>query len=477
MSAVILSGGRILGSGGAVYVQGVSGNGFFADPYAAYATIYWDPVSGNDTWTGSSRIATGPNGPKLTLGACAALMTGNHQRIFALNTGIYTLTADVNWPTNTASGVNQIVLQGDPVSATCFKILRTNGAKLFPNASNSANNLCFRKIEMYSNDSGSPISGETALLWYGPDFVCSGMTVEYCILHDVYGTDNTSPVFFQGVHSNFVFQYSKFYNAYNSGGTSNHNGACLFTYQTPNVLVDHCDLSAGGCLIYMKRCSPSTGATNGWTITNNIFHDAPGNDSILVSEQGGGDVGGFFGVLIQNNLFYNVGQCVDQANNENTVQSSGFVFIQNTVAQDVTNAFGWRAMLNITYYNNVEMPSTINLALLDASSPNGFVNTISEWDYNAILTTQGQVWWMDRYGASPKQYTTLSTWRTAFSVDARPELSANPDTHSTTFTSIPTNFPNYLTRDYTLAGGSPLKGTGQGSVDPGYNSANCGPGW
>lgn len=459
-----------------------AGGAFFDDPFSTYPTIYLDPVNGNDTWDGSSKVATSPHGPKLTLAACTATLTGSQGRIFCLNTGILTVSANVNWPVNTSSSINQIVLQGDPASSSCFKILLASGALLFPNQNNSVNGICFRKIEVYTNNLASPISGETALVWYGPDHICNGFTTQYCKLHDVYGTDNTGCVFFQGVHSNFGFYNTYGYNSYTTGGGgsldhSNHNGALFFTYQTPNVVVENCDLSAAGSLLYLKRCSPSTGTINGWTIINTWFHGATGNTAILISEQGGGDVGGFFGIDIENNLFSGIGQCVNQVNNENTVQSSGITFAHNTIANDVPFASGFQAMTNITFHSNVVCDTTDVTALLDASSPNGYVNTIALWDYDSYYTPQGQNWGMDIYGASPHTFTSLATWETAFSVGARPELSANPDTHALGFSSLATNFPNFSTGNWTLAPGSVLKGTGMGGTDPGVNQALIGPGF
>jgi hypothetical protein len=215
-------------------------------------------------------------------------------------------------------------------------------------------------------------------------------------------------------------------------------------------------------------------SNNGWIITNNNFHDYT-NDGIYMAEQGAGDTDGFFDSVLTGNLFLNGLQGFRQNNTQNTLQSSRFL-IQNNTFASMSNDIAFAAMTAININSNVMMATS---QLLELQNPSPLANGISNCNNNAILTSTGQSWYMNEFGSGSHQFTSLATWQTAFSVGGRSELTTNPDVNSVGFvsSSINTNFPNNATGNWGLASGSVLRGIGAGGIDPGYNAANCGPGW
>ena len=87
------------------------------------------------------------------------------------------------------------------------------------------------------------------------------------------------------------------------------------------------------------------------------------------------------------------------------------------------------------------------------------------------------------YGAQISA-TSISAWKNFHSNNPTYPLclNGNPDPNGgfvATFVNGPSdvNFVDPSVRNYALKLTSPLKGAGQGGIDPGYDPTNCGPGW
>lgn len=463
---------RLLGA-----YTGAPGNsnasGYFGDPYSAYTTYWLDPLNGSDANPGTSQFSA-----KKTLQAGINLLTTGGSRLIVIPTATLPQSATVTFPASTGTSSSaRVVVQGLPSANAGPTIVMAPNTEIYVNQGGVRDDVTFRKLEVYNSSTsgvGNYSSGENGLLHWDGNFGCLGILVEYCYLHNNLAADNTAAVRIDGAHTGAVFQYNKVANITTSNGS--HNGGGIFTYATPAAYAHHNDISGCGTQFFLKKCSNAS-ANNGWAIDRNILHDGSGTagDGILLSEQGAGDVGGFFDTSITRNLFYNLADCVSQNNAENTLQSSRFQFAWNTCAQDVQIAALFCAMTAIQIHSNVLMPST---EMLELDYTSTYLNGISLCNNNAIYTGAGQQWWMSRFAPTGSaEFMSLATWQTAKSVGARPELTTDPDANSVAYSNIAANFPSYASRNYALAAGSALRGIGQGGTDPGYIASDCGPGW
>jgi hypothetical protein len=447
-----------------------SGGAFFTDPFTGYTNYWVDGVNGNDSNSGTTQLS-----PKKTIPAAIALITSAASVVRVLNTGVYAPTTNITMPAiSGTSPTAQIAIAGLPsyTSAQLPQIVFGPNAGFYLNVnSNAVNNPAFWKLDISSSSSVSN-QAQVGLIQFLSQSVVTGLSISFCRLHDIYGTDLTACLHAEGAGSTATVANSYLYNVTTSDGSSSDNGACILEYQVA-VRVMNCDFTGAPCLIYYKRCPP-TG--NGPIVTNSFFHNYT-NDGIYYGEQGAGDSSGFLNCSVTGCLFLSGFQGLRQDNRENLVQSTGFIAANNTFA-DMNNCIAFAGMTNADLHSNIMIASG---DFLELQSPTPLANSLARCDYNSYQTTP-QSWDMDEFGGGGAQnFTSLASWQTAFSVSARPELSANPDTHATSFTpgSVATNFPNGTTtgNNWGLASGSALRGTGLSGVDPGYNQAACGPGW
>lgn len=452
-----------------------TGSGLTADPYSGYAQTFWaDALNGNDANPGTSKLSA-----KKTFPAGMALLQTPQSRLMVVPSGVYTVSTTLGFPAGGTSDSARMVVQGDPSAGTTLpQIVFAPNAGLYINQNGARPYVTLRKLDISSSSSASSPTS-ISLVVFLSDTPCIGFQAQFNRLHDAHGSDITCGIRMEGSLSTGVeISNNYFYNFATADGASSDNAAGILTYQVPSAQIHHNDLTRSPCLIYIKRCPPST-ANNGWNVYKNFLHDYT-NDGIYMAQQGAGDLDGFFDTFITDNFFSNGVQGIRQSNIQNTLQSSRITVARNTFA-NMQNAISFAAMTGIDINSNVLMATTQLLELVFASP---FVNRIARCNNNAILTSTGQSWNMDEFDHTgttpvPKKYTSLPTWQKGFSVDARPELAADPDVNSVGFTtaSIATNFPNLASGDPTLALTSVLKGIGLGGIDPGCNKADLGTGW
>lgn len=447
-----------------------AGGAFFVDPFVGYTNYWVDGVNGSDSNSGTTQLS-----PKKTIQAAINLITSAASVVRVLNTGVYAPTTSITMPAIAGtSAAAQIAIAGLPTytSAQLPQIVFGPNAGFYLNSGgNAVNNPAFWKLDV-SSSSTSSNQAQVGLIQFLSQSVVTGLSISFCRLHDIYGTDLTACLHAEGAGSTATVSDCYLYNVTTSDGPSSDNGACILEYQVA-VRVDRCDMTGAPCLIYYKRCPPSG---NGPIVTNSFFHNYS-NDGIYYGEQGSGDASGYLNCSVTGCLFLSGFQGIRQNNTENLAQSTGFVAANNTFA-DMTNCIAFAAMTGADINSNVMIASG---NFLELQNPSPLANSLARCDYNSYQSTP-QSWKMNEFGSGAANFTTLTGaggWNTAFSVGARPELSANPDTHATTFTSgsIATNFPNSTTtgNNWDLASGSVLRGTGLAGVDPGYTRASCGP--
>jgi hypothetical protein len=485
--SIYMVGGHVIGSGGGIFATssgGGGGNQFFVDAFPTYTQFYVSTV-GNDSWDGTSpTFVSGTIGPKLTpqAGLNVALASVNSTGIGAccnVLSGTYSVSTNISVGATTGtSPTAQLVIRGLPsyTSSQLPQIVFAPNAGFYLNVnSNAVSNVTFWKLDISSTSSSSSPSG-VGLITFLSQSAVTNLHVMYSRLHGIYGGDLACCLNVQGPNSTgLLVQYCYFFNSGSTDGSGSDNAALILDYHVPAAIVDRCDFTApAGCAIYVKSCAPQT-ANNGWIITNNRFHGLT-NDSIYFAEQGAGDPDGFFDSVVTGNLFDNVFQAIRQNNTQNTLQSSRFLVANNTFTNTVQNAIAFAAMTAININSNVLMATTQILGLVN---PSPFVNGISNCNNNAILTSTGQSWNMNQFGSGAQNFTSLSTWQTAFSVSGRSELTTNPDVNSVGFVtaSINTDFPNNSSGDWTVDPSAPFYATGAGGTIPGYTNSSCGTGW
>jgi hypothetical protein len=482
--SVYMVGSHIIGTGGGVCATG-SSSGFFADPYSSYNTFWVDALNGSDSNSGNSQLNA-----KQTLAAGIALLSaGGGNRLMVVPTATYSIPVNTTLTLPSYSGATssaRVVIQGLPSASVCPQIVYGLNSYFYVNQNGTRDYAVFRKLDISgSGTSGSPnTTVAPGLLTWLSNAVCASPLVQFCKLHDNWSTDITCGIRIEGAHTNTEFSYNHIYNMGNNGNADNAAG--MLTYQTPNIWFHNNDVVNCGALVFFKRCPPST-SNNGPIVENNYFHNGAGQtynvDGVLFSEQGAGDTDAFFNSTVRYNLFEGMQlACIRQVNDQNTLQSDIFLSNNNTYA-NCSEAESFRAMTNISRNSSIYMmtvPGSNGAFILEMQAPGGgYANSVAQSDYNSIYTGSGVNYFWQRFGTGTTSWSSQSTWQSG-APGVVTGISSTPDTHSQTFASILTNFPNSGSggiAGWGLASGSSLKGTGLGGIDPGYNPANCGPGW
>jgi hypothetical protein len=208
------------------------------------------------------------------------------------------------------------------------------------------------------------------------------------------------------------------------------NGACIMSYASRGVTIEHNDLSACGTGIYLK--GEGTQTQYGYTVRYNLVHDL--NWGMYVSNFT--EVAG-----AQTNIYQNiVRDCIDRG---------------LTLTGDVSSLY------NVAVYNNTIDGCTLNMGIRNAvggglsftnnlvTNPGGVSSSYESFS-GGEATAKGAVWSIDynmyygqdRWSYNGAAYTTIGTWRTAVS----------DETHSSVQDPL---YVNAGSNNFHLQGGSP----------------------
>jgi hypothetical protein len=511
---------------GAILTTGIASGGtgnFFADPFSAYTSNYiadttFGGTAGTSTtvsWNGAT--VTGPtySTAQAAITAAAAHLVASSQstRVCLLAGQTHNLTSQPLFiPSNTgtvASAATPFVIQGDPAASAStmpqingqgtaegiFAIGSAPSGSVY-GGSNDNRNTVIRKID------GHSVTGYILCPGAFGSGQFSGLIVEFCKMHNIVfsttaGEGGAGPVYQpnRGVTDTFEIRYSKLYdNIGDNGTTANKPFAAVETYGGA-FNIHHNEVYTNPCF-FAGKCLTSV-VPNG-TIHHNYVHDCGNSSNGMIEGEAGGGGPGFNGCYVYNNLFGWEGindtvygppasQIVynDFGTNGNNTAPTDIRFYNNTIVKAIGNAG------NITLSNiNTSAVQVYNNVILGPSpmftDEQGHLGQMIFVDYNVYFNPTS--FYMMFEGASQTQFTSLAQWKLAHTNHPSfPGLTADPDAHATDinllgapWNTIAANFPNSGTfgaGNYGLAGSSPLKGAGQGGVDPGYDPNDCGPGW
>lgn len=501
------------------------GNGFYSDPYGGYPCYIADTkftgTAGTNTtvsWNGST--ITGPTYSTLqaAISAAAAAYVANSSRptracALAGETYINTnMPLYINANTGTvATASAPFVIQGDPAAtSSTMPVVNGNGGTeggfaigSAPSQSNYTGGndnryTVIRKIEV-TNFSNTATGVYGLALGTNNGGRYDGFIMEYSKLHLFRysltgGEGGAGPVytFNPNVSDTFEIRYSKLYDSLGTDGTTGSRPFAAIETYGGTFNIHHNEIYATPTAFSGKVLTPTV--PNG-TFHHNLVHDVGNNGTAMIEGEAGGEGPGFNGFYVYNNLFYwtNYNNSVfgtpasnsvysDTGANGNKTAPTDIRFYNNTIVQALGSASSltlWNVNTTaVQFYNNVILgPAPI---VTNESAHNG---QITFCDYNVYFNPT--TFYLNLYGSPGPSFGSLSSWRAAHSsYPTLTGLTANPDVHSvdihalsSSWNTVAANFPNNASNNYTIAAGSPLKGAGQGGVDPGYNPNDVGPGW
>lgn len=493
------------------------GNGFFSDPYGSYSCYVADTkftgTNGANTtvsWNGGSITAPTYSTLQAAISAAAAhyVSTSVPSRACLLAGETYVTGGTPNIIDSATGGVataaKPFVIQGDPAAtASTMPVVSGNGgaqggfnvgsgpAQSTPAVGYDNRNTVIRKIEITNFVStGSAVWGVSPGTNFGGRY--DGLVVEYSKLHlfrAAVGPGGSGPVYTSNPNTSdhFEVRYSKMYdNLMTDGTTQGRPFAAVETYGGV-FSIHHNEIYAINTAFAGKVLTPAT--PNG-SFYKNLVHDVPD----MIEFEAGGEGPGINGIAVYGNLFYwthyndsvfgspgSASVYNDYGSSSNTTAPTNMQFYNNTVDAAIGSPgapdFWNHNVTNIQFYNNIVLGST-PLAVTTSGDP----GTYTLCDYNFYFNPS--TFFLNAEG-SPASVGSFTAWQSAHTTySSFAGLSANPDAHggniaafSSSWTTVAANFPNASTYNYTIASGSPLKGAGQGGVDPGYNPNDVGPGW
>lgn len=508
-------------------IQSVSGSqvapGFFVEPFSALDSYIADTTFGGTA--GSTTTVSWNNGTisgptystaqaAITAAATHLVSTSRQTRVCLLSGQTYTNTnmpLFINAQTGTvATAANPFVIQGDPAATASTMPIVNGGANgeggfaigSAPSGSAYANgndnrNTLIRKVEV--TNFSSTTTGVYGLA-LGTNFSgrYDGFVMEFCKLHLFRysltgGEGGAGPVytFNPNVSDTFEIRYSKLYDNLGTDGTTGNRPFSAIETYGGTFNIHHNETYGCPTAFSGKVLTPTV--PNG-SYHHNLVHDCGANGSGVIEGEAGGEGPGFNGFYVHHNLFYwthyndtafgTPANCTiwgDSGTNGNTTAPTDVRWYNNTFVQALGNASNptwWNINTAAAqFYNNVLLGNSPIVVREDLH-----LGTCSFCDYNVYFNPT--VFYLNLNG-TPQSVGSFTAWKAAHTNNPGfAGLAADPDAHginigalSSSWNTIALNFPNNASNDYTIAGGSPLKGAGQGGVDPGYDPTDIGPGW
>jgi hypothetical protein len=469
------------------------------DPFSGYSTWFLSPA-GVDPALGSHQAA---GYVYLTLQAAlndVFFASGLGARRLVVRNAVYSQAAAAAFPGVSGVAGQPYVVQGDPaVSALPYFDGGWNGSSYAPvggliSFPNTTNYVTVRKLGCRNaTHSCIPCDGTV-----------SNLTIEYCAAHDVYynvaGTASSSFVSsaFNQSLTNVIVRYCNIYTFNNAAapfGPFNANCAPFETYGSNNVQFLNNYVAYANRGIRLKNADTGSGATSGhsdnWTVQNNIFSNCY---AAIEQATQGNNANGLSNWAINNNLFYgaftaygNGGHMTGAAGGLNSIYNQGtnVTVTNNTFGEDLAGGLSWTGVSSgFVFRDNVVMcnANAGTYLLLTPTTANNFGVVFSQLDYNAYLSSASAPWQTD----GVHTFATFAQWQNAFTATATPclAITGNPDPHGTSiaalgggFNTEVANYPGFASRNYALAGGSPLQTASSTGGAMGCNVAAIGPGW
>jgi hypothetical protein len=462
-----------------VVTTATAAGGLAANAYSTYETRVVDPATASDVAGGTARTvsvagvqSTYQCYKTVNYGVTDWLRQGGRRLI--VKGGTYSITSDISFPPQTGvSDSARVVLMGDPGDSMPVLDLVGPSRRICPNATNAANFGVLRKLRLINSVGASADEHGPVKLSY-PDgaFFADNWIFEYLDIDQAKTPTDSGPnvagIMLRG-HSGAVIRYNKIRNVVSTGGAYNQNYACVQAYDHAGAHIYNNEFSSAGQGVYNKR-NPSGGAP--WLIYNNVIN-LMGQHGVLFSISAGGNPA-HIDHEVYGNLIYAVNCGVQALVSETATQSTGIKIYQNTFGHDAAYAVWLRGVTAAVIHSNMMTAQNRQIVFETAGARS---NSIAECNFNGYQTASGQRWTLNLYGSPERDFSSLTTWKTADSVAGSPETSTDPDASARSVASLLLAYTNHTARDYTLKTGSPFFGGSKTGGDIGYSPSNCGAGW
>lgn len=453
-----LLGGISFSSNPVVVSTSSGGDSFTADPLITLSPIFIDTTAANDSGAVGLRTfgGSGYTAPIYkTLAAGMAAANSSNKRVCIFGGQTHLLSADLVF---SASGC---ALQGDPSAAAnnMPKIDLNGGFGIKPDKNGTRTDIRIRKVEI-TGQNKTPTDGNDAP---GPIYLGSGGTynsfiAEFLYIHDNWvdsGNYDTGCITFgpATLSTGPIVRYCKFKNyGIPPSNFTNGNVVGVYVGGISGAQIYNCEMdntSTGG----FHKHGAASPSPNGSKWLRNIVK----NCYVGLQFENAGISGPhpLFSCVVSNNLLYNINQnAIYPQQIDGGLQCDDFLISNNTIDGSTIAIFP-QGFTNIVCRNNAVINSS--LAHLGLNVASGISTQMPSCNFNRWGT--GGSWWV-RSSPSRVTYSSLATWRTAFSAGSgSPQLTADPDAaFSTTITSAV--FNNAAARQYWPAAGSALLGAG-----------------
>lgn len=307
----------------------------------------------------------------------------------------------------------------------------------------------------------------------------NGLVFEDCYGHDVTatGVDNISALRLDRCVG-YVVRRCRFYNISNDGG---FNANAIKLYSGYNGLVEDCTFEHCRASGFEQKQGHPTNPANAVEIRRCIFKDMFGGYGVILAPTG--TQSAIFGVKVHHCLFDSSAFWSQHTDTSN--QATGLEFYNNTIILPPNNrGVLIRGITQMVMHSNIYAGTTAGGGNNNSLALSTDMGGGAQWDCgwttldrncyfrigNNFSTSLEGGWERDRDGVNDANYDTLSAWQAASSTSG-PGTSFPANKEANSITSDPQlQNQTFAVGGYTLAPGSPCRGTGLNGVDMGWTA-------
>ncbi len=315
----------------------------------------------------------------------------------------------------------------------------------------NANNIVLRNFEITQTSASG--------VMFAPDRHNYNVIVEDMYIHHLYGRDNTGGIRLDHaddiivrnnvIHDTYDIRYPNG-NPYTDEQYTLHSG--VHGYQPGNCIIENNLIYNVGRGVYQKAADADLKDSN--TVRKNIFYNIS-YAAYSLDVQGTGSPPAL-NARFHENIVYNASSAVRSKLAETAAQSTGMSIYNNTF-HNIATVTSLKGQTEIEFYNNIISSSSgINFA----TERTGRViptNGVAYMDNN-LYFNHANKWMLERYAPDFAEWTSISSWQSAFSADQGVGLASDPGISS--FEDNPL-FVKAQDNDFHLEADSPARGRGR----------------
>jgi len=283
------------------------------------------------------------------------------------------------------------------------------------------------------------------------------VVVENMRIHHLYGLDNIGGITLSRTED-AVVRNNIIHDIYDVRSSSNpitsepfglHSG--IHGYRPANALIENNLIYNVNRGVFQKTANEEGKDSN--EVRRNVFYNL--GHSAYSMEVIGSGAAPAFNAKFYENIVYDALAGVTSVLPETNAQSVG-VEIYNNTFYNVGAAATLRGQKGIEFYNNIISGSTSVNFSASWNNNTGIENEIDRMDCN-LYEDHANKWILERSSPNAEEWTSLSSWQSAFSVDSGTGLLADPDVNSFEADPLFVDAPN---NNFRLEGNSPAIGQG-----------------